>query len=60
VRGPVGNEAAIVSADWIALMLVSREPGSRRYINIACFWCTGRVVCYALWEVPTHVIDEIN
>ena len=33
-RGPIGSGAAIMSADWIALVLVSRELGCKQYINI--------------------------
>ena len=42
-----------MGADWITLVLVYREPGCKRCINIACFRCTAGIVCYAVWEVAT-------
>jgi hypothetical protein len=46
--GLIGGGAGIVSADWIALVLVSREPGCKWCRNISWSCYVVRVVCCLL------------
>jgi hypothetical protein len=51
----MGTGASTVSSDLVALVLVHRQPGCKVLcINITCSDYTVGVVCFALWEVPTH------
>jgi hypothetical protein len=56
-RGPVGDGAAVLRANCVALVWMSREPGCRLWcISIACSCYPGGVVCltcgrfsYCIW-----------
>jgi hypothetical protein len=52
-RGPVGDGAAVMSDNWVALVWTSREPGCRLWcINIGCSCYPVGVVCLTCGRFP--------